>query len=64
MLHVEVRCTTCKIPMECIANIKIVGNGSVAHFLIVTQIGGIYQCPKCKQTVDLQIKEGVKKSGI
>lgn len=57
MIHVEVRCTTCKIPMECIANIKIVGNGSIAHSLIVTIIGGIYECPKCKKRVDLQIRE-------
>lgn len=57
MIHVEVRCTTCKIPMECIADIKIVGNGSIAHFLTITNIGGIYECPICKKRIDLQIKQ-------
>lgn len=57
MIHVEVRCTTCKIPMECIATIKIVGDGSIAHSLILTTLGGIYQCPKCKKQVDIQIRE-------
>jgi hypothetical protein len=57
MIQVEVRCTTCKIPMECIANIKIVGNGNIAHLLTITNIGGIYECPKCKKRIDLQIRQ-------
>ena len=57
MIHIEIRCTTCEIPMECIANIKIVGNGSIKHLLLVTSLGGIYQCPKCGKTVDIQIRE-------
>jgi hypothetical protein len=43
--------------MECIANIKIVGNGSVAHSLIKETLGGIYECPRCGRKVDLQIRE-------
>ncbi len=57
MILIEVRCTMCNNPMECIAEIKIVGNGSVAHSLVKESLGGIYQCPKCRRKVDLQIRE-------
>ena len=63
MIHVEVRCTTCKdvtgvfIPMECIANIKIITNEGIAHSLNICSLGGIYQCPKCKKKVDIQVRE-------
>lgn len=58
-----IRCAECNLPMECLANIKILSNGSIAHSLntksITTKsLSGIYECPKCKKRVDLQIKEG------
>ena len=43
--------------MECIADIKIIGDGSIAHALIKESLGGIYECPKCHRKVDLQIRE-------
>ena len=57
MILIEVRCIICELPMECIADIKIVGDGSMAHSLIKESLGGIYQCPKCGRKVDLQIRE-------
>ena len=63
MILVDVRCITCKdktgayMPMVCIANIKIVGDGSMAHSLILESLGGIYQCPKCMKTVDIIVRE-------
>lgn len=57
MILVAIRCIVCNLPMECIANIKIVGNGSVAHSLIKETLGGIYECPRCGRKVDLQIRE-------
>ncbi|GAG86361.1 unnamed protein product [marine sediment metagenome] len=57
MICIEVTCTRCKIPMQCIAKIKIIGNGSIAHFLILESFSGIYKCPRCKKTVDIVVKE-------
>lgn len=57
MILIEIRCIVCNLPMECIANIKIVGNGSVAHSLTKEILGGIYECHKCGKRVDLHIRE-------
>ena len=57
MILIEVRCTLCNLQMECIADIKIVSDGSIAHTLVKQSLGGIYECPKCKRKVDLQIRE-------
>ena len=57
MMNVSLKCVRCDKKMIAIGQIKVVGDGSIAHNLIKESIGGIYRCPRCGQKVDLYVRE-------